>query len=310
MSRLEQAIIKYPNIDWTILKSFDPSPNFKYLDFIGKNHSYCIANKLRQLLIKFEQKKNVLPEKDINKYTAKSLEEALEKLELSRKETKSTGVVEVIDPRIPKEIKIYLLEGYRAAKQYCAGTKWCISKKSTFYDYCSDGNLYVILKGKNKLAANVGTYPNNFELFDIDDDDLDIKTFSLGMKFAGIDCFIEKICKDHYEKYKNIWYDKRGCVKIDKNYLDKILSLEDDIKIIYQQIITDFIEPENDYSYSISKNGKIFLKFVFSLKEDKKYKDLIKTISKDEYNYIEEKGSFADYWKKLEKKAAKDKIGS
>src|ERR1700749_888291 len=131
MSRLETVKSKYPGIDWDVVRSADPSKNFKYLDWIGLNFVKSNTSEIKEVLTKFEKYQAKLPEKDIAKYDIASLKKKLEELGPSAKEAKIAGSVSLPDV---DGVKIVFLEGQEAVKQYTAGTRWCISNYDTFVD--------------------------------------------------------------------------------------------------------------------------------------------------------------------------------
>lgn len=157
MSRLDTVKEKYPQINWDVFKTFDPSKNGKYLEWLGqeytgpktKSNVEKVGSELKDLIEKFERRKDSLKEKDIFKYTAKTLAAELETLKPSNKETKEQGVVDLGDVA---GARVVMLENFEAAKKYCAGTKWCISNSQHFYRYCKDNNIFVAIRNNVKLA--------------------------------------------------------------------------------------------------------------------------------------------------------------
>lgn len=278
MNRLETVQAKYPKLDWSIWKTFDPSNNGKYLEWLGKNSS-GEGLKLKEILIKFEKKKSLLSEKDINKYSVSTLESTLNKLEPSRKEEKVAGVLEVKDQRIPEGFKIYMVESFRAAKQYFAGTKWCISDKDTFFQYCEEGNIYLILKNGQKMAGVANDWYNHydstrkmkFSIYDKIDNDINLKYFATITEFLGFKFPVDKICKDHCKKNKNFWFSFKGesrenTIKITEEYIDKVLSLEG---------------AKETFDFMSFKTSNDFINFLFKNKDKLKYKKLIDIASND-----------------------------
>lgn len=153
MSRLSEVKKKYPAIDWKVWANADPSKNNKYLDWIGANQKdFKSSDDAKILLLKFEQKLAKLDNKDISKYSVKTLTTALDKAGKSIKEVKEEGakLIAEIDGA-----KIYFLNTFEAAKKYVAGTKWCISNEREFNSHCAEDNLFILIKDKEKIAISV-----------------------------------------------------------------------------------------------------------------------------------------------------------
>lgn len=90
--------------------------------------------------------------KDIGKYSVEALTKALDKVGKSIKETKESGapLIGEVDGA-----KIYFLNEFEAAKKYMAGTKWCITDKSTFEEYCEENNIFAFIKNDKKFCLLV-----------------------------------------------------------------------------------------------------------------------------------------------------------
>jgi hypothetical protein len=302
MSRLSEAQEKYPNLNWDTLKSFDPSKNHKYLDWLGKNAA-TNPKDLNKLIVEFEKRRDSLKEKDIYKYTATALKESLEKLNPSRKEQKITGATEITGDNIPSDMKIYFIEGEGAVKQYFSGTRWCVSDFGTFREYCEDGNFYLVIKNGQKICLHVQR--NNYvEIFDPTDNELDDDSVKFLLKFAGINADIIGICKAHYRKCKNFWMNT---MPLNKENIVRIMSLSDDPMLTLLE--------NYDYSGDEDDSPQNVLKFLFKNKKDPVYQKLIESFtgnsklakSKYYFNLWEDSDdevslylSLKDYWKELE----------
>lgn len=231
MNRLETVKSKYPDIDWDNIKSFDPSKSQKYLGWLGANIAFADPAQLKNLILDFEKKKSKLSEKDINKYSAEILSKELDKLGLSRKEEKLVGAIEVTE-NVPQGVKIYLIEGEKAAKQYFAHTRWCISNYDTFLNYAKDSNIFVVIKGDTKICVVINLrYKDRSQIFDPQDRSLNRETLEVVSKFGGSESDVlklMKICEDFSLKNKNFWSDP----KKNTENLDKALTLTTVDKVI------------------------------------------------------------------------------
>src|ERR1700749_2301883 len=162
MGRLETVKVKYPSIDWNLVKTADPSKNFKYLDWIGLNFAKSSVAEITDILTKFEKYKTKLSEKDIAKYDVVSLKKQLVDLGPSNKEVKELGCVRLEDV---DGVKIVMLESKEAVTKYTAGTKWCISDYDTFLSYAKDKNIFVITANKTKMCVVCGINNSNYDYY-------------------------------------------------------------------------------------------------------------------------------------------------
>lgn len=308
MSRLSDAQIKYPLINWEVAKIIDPSSNHKYLDWIGDNITkLSIAEtgyfSIKNVLVSFEKKKAKLVEKDITKYTYSSLKEILEKTEASRKETKIAGAINVdeIDG-----IKIILLEGIDAAKQYCAGTKWCISNPTTFLQYCADQNLFVLIKNGKKLCVPVyNDYISSKDvqyIYDAKDNEIYLYEGEGILEFLDIknplNAAIQK-CIDYSKTYSNFWmkniptYSNKKKKVADpykdfqwKEYLIKAKSLGLSAeKDIYKTIVEKGEFAGKSFVQFVIKNSKDYPQYIKLIKSCKQYPFTYRATKLDSYGY-------------------------
>lgn len=301
MSRLDDVKVKYPNIDWNTVKTLDPSKNYKYLNWIGKNLPTDYASSpIKDVLVDFERRKDSLSFKDINKYSFDSLKKELDSLTLSRKDQKNLGTVEVTNKDLPPDIKIYLLEGPEAAKQYGAGTKWCISNPNTFLEYCESDNLYVVIKGGRKFCLVVrgeDSYDDYSAIYDEKDNEFEVNdTIGFIFKFCGIEADIIGICEKHAEKHPNFWRNDNEEFSVNKKYIDKVLSLLN-AKDAWAHL------SDSDLVYE-DKTKEEVIKYFFDLRGDPQYADVIALIAKDKLTFRPSKGyikpvKISDYWKDL-----------
>lgn len=166
MSRIEQVQKLHPKLDIEEVKKLDSSKNFKYLGWIAANFKF--KDEIPEIIKQFEKHSSKLEEKDINKYSFAKLKECLGKVKPSRKEEKVAGSIFVGKV---EDISIYFMETYAAAKQYCAGTKWCISERSRFTEYSMMNNLFVFSKGEAKMAALVPINGHTVTFYDAKDNE-------------------------------------------------------------------------------------------------------------------------------------------
>jgi hypothetical protein len=102
----------------------------KYAGWIGRNinNTEASINHIIDLLHWFENNKNKLDEKDINKYTVDSLQSTFDKIGVSKsqqqKEIKGDGAKLIAET---DEYLLYEIYTYEASCYYGSGTKWCIT---------------------------------------------------------------------------------------------------------------------------------------------------------------------------------------
>lgn len=208
MNRLDSAKALYPNLDWNVLKTFDPSKSQKYLQWLGANFSYGSPESLRNLILNFEKKKDKLSQKDINKYSAEQLANELAQAAPSRREEKRVGATEVTDDSL-QGAKIYLIEGEKAAKQYFANTKWCISNFSTFIHYAKTHNIFVVCKNDTKFCVLVNVRNTKCDaIYDVQDTPVNRKMLETVSRLEGTNSSILPLietCEKFSSKVKNFW---------------------------------------------------------------------------------------------------------
>jgi hypothetical protein len=105
----------------------------KYAGWIGRNinNTEASINHIIDLLHWFENNKNKLDEKDINKYTIDSLQSTFDNIGVSKsqkqKEIKGDGSKLIYED---DEYLLYEIYNHEASCYYGAGTKWCITGKN------------------------------------------------------------------------------------------------------------------------------------------------------------------------------------
>ena len=150
----------------------DPTTNKKYLDWILRQYSKQDFRqedtpRIRVALLYFEQYKNHIQQKDINKYQRLSdLEDAIDivrgaqsKREIA-KETKHDGADKIFDK---DGVTVYHIKTEAAAKLYGKGTRWCTAAENgcQFAHYNKQGPLYVV-HAKNSVGE-LAKYQFHFE---------------------------------------------------------------------------------------------------------------------------------------------------
>jgi hypothetical protein len=136
----------------TALEQMDPTTNKQYVEWLARQYikqQFRLEDypRVNDVLVKFEQIKNKLEQKDINQYTFKSLEEVIDKeFNVELKD-------EVGDTDIPGAKNLYngplgrldVPRTEEAAKILGKGTKWCTAaeKNNMFERYNNEGPLYV-----------------------------------------------------------------------------------------------------------------------------------------------------------------------
>jgi hypothetical protein len=133
----------------------------KYAGWIGKNINDTEAsiNHIVNLLHWFENNKNKLDEKDINKYTVDSLQSTFDKIGVSKsqiqKEIKGEGAKLIYED---SEYLLYEIYNHEASCYYGSGTKWCITGKNpnnpnggsqSWDTYTEEGANFMFLIKKN-----------------------------------------------------------------------------------------------------------------------------------------------------------------
>lgn len=209
MSRLSVVKEKYPKVNWKTWEKADPSKNFKYLDWIGKNKTFFrTPAAAKNLLINFEKHLSKLENKDITRWEPAKLSAKLAEFGKTNSEKKNEGA-ELIGEL--DGAKIYCIKTYEAAKKYGAGTKWCITNLATWKNYNDEYHIFFVIKDKLKICMickHTGVFADN--IWTTDDTSHNVKTqfHSEIAQWYGID--LKKI-NNLFVKYKEI------CVK----YLEK-----------------------------------------------------------------------------------------
>jgi RNA binding exosome subunit len=133
----------------------------KYAGWIGNNinNTEASINHIVDLLNWFENNKNKIDEKDINKYTVDSLQSTFDDIGVSKsqkqKEIKGDGSKLIYED---DEYLLYEIYNHEASCYYGSGTKWCITGKnpnnrygsSYSWDlYTEEGSSFMFLIKKN-----------------------------------------------------------------------------------------------------------------------------------------------------------------
>ena len=185
----------------------DPSKNNKYVQWLLTNYLKGEVKaedlyKSKEDLIKFEKFKNKIGNKDINKYTPKSLydtvkdfkeEEEVDYADMSDKQRKKhidntgmEGADLVIDG---SDAKVYKLNTKEAACKLGSGTRWCTATRSDdnrFDNYNKDGPMYVIITNDGRK------YQFHFETGQfMDEEDEEIGVNELRNKYPSVDRFVQ-----------------------------------------------------------------------------------------------------------------------
>jgi hypothetical protein len=139
------------------LEEIDPTKNKQYVEwlsrqYINKQFRLEDANRVKDVLVNFENIKRQLQQRDINKYTFHSLEDMIDKEMNVELKTDSDNF------NIPNVKVLYngplgtlaIPETEEASCELGKGTKWCTAAKkdNMFNHYSSNGPLY-IWKDKN-----------------------------------------------------------------------------------------------------------------------------------------------------------------
>lgn len=231
-SRLELAKEKYPDQEYYInqFSEKDPSGNNKYLFWLLKHKSEMYSGDLIELINIFHKFKSRFPDKNIDNYTAKSLNEAIQ--DITHKPTKNEikKSKEFVDKIYEdNDYNVYFIKSLEAARIYGANTKWCITSlySDEFKRYHCPGISYVfyIIKKKPKNDK----YDKIAQVYEIYPIDLDEN-------------------KKHYIKHNvDIEFIKhnsriRTFDSEDKELFEKEFNLEDIIGINYIRIVEAIYE--------------------------------------------------------------------
>jgi hypothetical protein len=124
----------------------------KYAGWIGRNINDTEAsiNHIIDLLNWFENNKNKLDEKDINKYTVDSLQSIFDKIGVSKsqkqKEIKSDGAKLIYED---DEYLLYEIYNHEASCYYGSGAAWCIRGDQSWDRYINQFAGFMFLIKKN-----------------------------------------------------------------------------------------------------------------------------------------------------------------
>lgn len=301
MGRLDTVKKEFPNINWDTLKAFDPSKSQKYLRWLGKNYSFYSPEELKNLILNFERQKDNLSKKDINKYSADILAEELNSLAPSRREGKNIGAIELTEG-VPQGTKIFLIEGEKAAQQYFANTRWCISNFDTFLSYSVKKNMFVVIKDNTKLCISIDLANRNFStMFDAQDRSIPRNTLEVLASFGKNEaCLLDlvKICEEYSQKYKNFWF-KSNSSKMD---LEKALSLTSINRLLKMlrgnsNIFTD--EKTLDKLLSLTSHQKVFDTIIINHSYERTIIPVLQFFYKNKEKYKELANLFASSDKRL-----------
>jgi ribose 5-phosphate isomerase RpiB len=140
-SRLKVAQEKYsiPSYDIDQVGKIS-GKDHKYIDFVCKAYNGCdnyeddyfALEDIEDAVKLFEKYKSKLDQKDLNKYSFKSLKDAISKLSASRKDLKNNDVNILYEDDTWKVVHPTTFE---SAALYSSNTKWCISRSSTYNEY-------------------------------------------------------------------------------------------------------------------------------------------------------------------------------
>lgn len=139
------------------LEQSDPSKKKQYVEWLARQYisgQFRLEDypRINDVLTKFEHIKNKLQQKDINKYTFRSLEDAIDK-EYNVELASDSDDKPVVSNNIPDVKVLYngplgnlsIPETEEASKMLGKGTKWCTAadKNNMFSYYSNSGPLYI-----------------------------------------------------------------------------------------------------------------------------------------------------------------------
>jgi hypothetical protein len=135
----------------TTLEQMDPTTNKQYVEWLARQYikqQFRLEDypRVNDVLVKFEQIKNKLQQRDINQYTFKSLEEVIDKefnVELTDNNNSDISGAKNLYNGPLGRLDVPRTE--EAAKLLGKGTKWCTAaeKNNMFSHYNEKGPLYV-----------------------------------------------------------------------------------------------------------------------------------------------------------------------
>lgn len=185
--KVEKLEAKYPNVDVRGLAEADPSGKGKYLTWMVKQ----VAQGAKQedvipTVSFFHRNANKFQEKDINKYTAKELEDKVKEIASKKSKTQmrkeAKGGVEKIYE--DDDVLLMRVDTKDACMIYGANTQWCITMSDeTYYEQYKSSNVvfhFIINKTVedpkyHKIAIatqrDADNQPMSVELFDAEDDE-------------------------------------------------------------------------------------------------------------------------------------------
>lgn len=176
MSKFDKLVDKYGASKSTSKKLFDidPSKNGKYTEWVFKNRYIKSGDKyklnpefnesmylpVKEALSWLENNINnpkiPVEYKNINNFN--SVSEFITDIEEERVKQVKLGKDEIELVFDCDKFRVIVPKTYEAAKQYGRGTKWCVTDKSTYEEYTSEGMLYyLMIKGNDrKFGFSIG----------------------------------------------------------------------------------------------------------------------------------------------------------
>jgi len=175
-----------------ILEEIDPTKHKQYVEwlarqYINKQFRLEDAGRINDALVKFENAKKRMQQRDINKYTLHSLEDEIDKIynvDLETTDKETTGTTGTF-PVVPNSEVLYngplgqlsIPKTEEASCELGKGTKWCTAaaKDNKFTHYNSDGPLYV---WRDKSGAKYQFHFPDTQFMDARDQPIDHETIT------------------------------------------------------------------------------------------------------------------------------------
>jgi hypothetical protein len=283
--RVEDFKKKYsalpPDVQAEILKN-DPSPNNKYLDWMGKIASIEPSLKLDTLIGDVEEfDKYQVMLGDINRFKSHNdLKQALMSRTKSKKQTTKEGAQVIIDN---PDFLVVVPKTQDSCAYYGNNTKWCIVNQESYWNsYFYENTIIILLDRRtHEKYAIVGRADGVFVVYDRNDSRIDYNFFIRDEDEEGAwpeyvqEAIEEAMSNDDIEGRKDEYIGKmvdtfiedKGADKLWENYLDRVHreykldgepSMEVFKNIINSHGITDEKLSELSVSllyYSLQQNG-------------------------------------------------------
>ena len=152
--KMETLEKKFPNVEVRMLAEADPSNNKKYLIWMVKQVDQGAKTEdVIPSIQFFHRNVNKFDEKDINRYTAKELEDTIKEISSQKSKSQERKESKEGSEKIYEDENVVLVrvDNKKACMTYGMGTKWCITMgNQTYYEqYVSSNVIFHFIIHKN-----------------------------------------------------------------------------------------------------------------------------------------------------------------